>query len=136
MNHKAIGLICLLPFLATCAQLQNNAMACKTERTPAQCDRGQPPQITITPGAIQAAPPRYCVAAGGTVEFMVAGDPEKASVATVPDNPYQIWLYRSNAEDAKTFSIQVPSDQEAGDYKYLVFFKNGKCIDPMITVTP
>ncbi len=145
MNKKVTGLIFLLSVLAACAPAPQPAppppppaqVVCQAGPPAAPCNPSQPAHITINPGRVSAAPPRFCAEPGDTVVFKVAGNPAKSSVGTAPglQNVSAIWLIASNDANATEFSLQVPQDAAPGDYKYMVFFGNGSCLDPMIEVT-
>ena len=81
-------------------------------------------------------PPIMCVNAGATVKFKVTPVPlPTATVATVPKNPVNTWMYATNsAASPGEFSFTVPAKLPKGDYDYLVVSGNGFCVDPRIRV--
>lgn len=139
MTMRDLTLIAVLPVIAACTVSADKYRTltiaeCTTVGYYPPCEAEQPAQITITPGAISVAPPTYCARPGDTVRFRVVNPAGNASIAVVPADPFNIWLYGSNAVNAQEFTVVVPDDAALGWYKFFVYGSDGNCLDPMIHV--
>ena len=83
-------------------------------------------------------PPIVCVIPGTPINFRVTPRPrETTTVATVPKNPANAWMYATNsAKDPDKLSFTVPDPLPVGDYDYMVVTGDGFCVDPRIKVPP
>ena len=121
MNKKLLlaAPLCLLVFQGTSqVTAQGN---CVTQTIPAACSGGG--RITINNSTKNVSPPNLCASAGETIQVNV-----------VPNGTARIagknGGWPSGGPDS-SFSITV---QGSGTYDYNVYFEDGSCLDPRISV--
>ena len=96
---------------------------CATVNVPPVCQRGS--QVTINTQTSNVSPPNVCASPGSSVSFNVV----PTGTAVVVSKNGTSWLSGSG----NAFAINVPGDA-AGSYDYAVFFEDGSCIDPRISI--
>lgn len=86
------------------------------------CQDGR--QITINNNGKMVSPPNLCVDPGETIEVNVTPDGTSASIESKEGG----WPSGSGS----SFTLVAP--EEAGSYDYNVYFSDGSCLDPRISV--
>ena len=120
MNKKLLlaAPLCLLAFHGTSqVTAQGN---CVTQEIPAACSGGG--RITINNNTQNVSPPNLCASPGETIQVNVVPD-GSASISGKSSG----WPSGSGS----SFTITAPS---AGSYDYNVYFEDGSCLDPRISI--
>lgn len=108
-----------------------------------ECPPGQPrPSVLVDLrkngpgkwGKPEADPEVVCVYPGGKVMFLVDGADPGDSVATLPNNFQEDWLFKTKPPNAAVFTVEVPDDQAEDDYKYWVYWTGKSVLDPIVGV--
>jgi hypothetical protein len=97
---------------------------CVMQEPPPVCQNAQ--RININVNSRNIAPGNICIEPGDSITVNVT--PNGAS-ARIESKDGTAWL----GGQGGSFNIQVPEDA-SGEYDYDVYFPDGSCIDPRITV--
>ncbi len=97
---------------------------CVIPSIPANCQAA--PQITVNRNSMNVSPPNICASPGQTIPVQVRPMGETAEVVSKGGAG---WLSGNGGE----FEIYVPDDA-SGDFDYAIYFPDGSCIDPRISV--
>ena len=95
--------------------------ACEPGNTPPVCQPGS--GITINNQSRSVAPPNICVSPGQSI-----------SVTAVPDGGASIQGKGGGWPNGSGSSFTLTAPNAPGEYDYNVFFSDGTCLDPRITV--
>lgn len=126
MNKKK-GLLVGIPLLMIALYEPGRVDAqveCEPQRPAPVCQNAR--RITINVSSKIIAPGNICIDPGDSISVRVT--PNESSARIEAKNG-EDWLSGSGSE----FSISVPESAD-GEYDYNVYFLDGSCIDPRITV--
>ena len=123
MNKKYWLLAPALIVMTQSASQLNAQDPCVVQEVPPVCQQAS--RLTINVNAMRVAPPNICVRPGSTIEVNVVPN----SFATIQPKGDRGWPRGSGS----SFTLNVPDDA-SGVYDYNVYFENGSCIDPRISV--
>ena len=107
---------------------------CKVISIPARCVSMA--TYTISTMGHTVTPPHYCAPPGDITINIQPPHSDAGSVITKPKNPALPnvdWLNGTNAPDGSILVLK-PGDAPNGGYNYFVYFADGSCIDPKITI--
>jgi hypothetical protein len=97
---------------------------CVVQEPPPVCQGAR--QININVNSQQISPRNVCTEPGMSIAVKVTPQGSTARIDSKNGTP---WL----SGEGESFSIDVPEDA-SGAFDYNVFFPDGSCIDPRITV--
>jgi len=97
-----------------------------------------PGGIMINRNGHAVTPINYCLPQGEVIIQFTVKPPNGplGSVTTKPkieDDPAHDWLNGTNDPDANSFALDA-TGAPPGEYDYYVYFADGYCIDPRITI--
>lgn len=95
---------------------------CVTVEIPTACQGGG--RLTLNANSLNVSPPNLCATPGSRIEVNVVPQ----GFASIQPKGGGTWPRGSG----ETFTLDVP--EEPGTYDYAVYFENGSCIDPRISV--
>jgi hypothetical protein len=108
---------------------------CQSVTIPPNCVELPSPKININVASgLTVAPPNICAHPGQEIQVTVTPPTSSVTVATVPKNSANKWMFGSTSPVSDEFTIPVPGDQPIGRYKYLIVTGSGYCLDPRIEV--
>ena len=98
--------------------------ACEVPDIPPVCQAA--PGLTLTQNSVNVSPPNICASAGQSIPVQVQPRGATARVVSKSGAP---WL----SGEGGNFTIDIPPGT-TGEFDYAVYFSDGSCIDPRISV--
>ena len=123
MNKKYWLLAPALTLMAQSASQVNAQDPCVVQEVPPVCQGGR--RLTINVNSMRVSPPNLCARPGSSIDVNVVPN----SFVSIQPKGDRDWPRQSGS----SFTLNVPEDA-SGAYDYNVYFEDGSCIDPRISV--